>query len=70
MSKLTQTRCIGRGPPLDGWAQAINSNLSGVFHGMQQQTSALLMTSGSTIVNMASLATGVYHPVDGGRLAR
>ena len=30
--------------PLDGWAQVININLSGVFYGMQQQIAAMLKT--------------------------
>ena len=41
--------------PLDGWAQVININLSGVFYGMQQQITAMLKTGGGSIVNMASV---------------
>ncbi len=41
--------------PLDGWAQVININLSGVFYGMQQQIAAMLKTGGGAIVNMASV---------------
>jgi NAD(P)-dependent dehydrogenase (short-subunit alcohol dehydrogenase family) len=41
--------------PLDGWAQVININLSGVFFGMQQQITAMLKTGGGSIVNMASV---------------
>ncbi len=45
--------------PLDGWAQVININLSGVFYGMQQQIAAMLKTGGGSIVNMASLLGAV-----------
>jgi NAD(P)-dependent dehydrogenase (short-subunit alcohol dehydrogenase family) len=45
--------------PLDGWAQVININLSGVFYGMQQQIAAMLKTGGGTIVNMASVLGAV-----------
>ena len=41
--------------PLDGWAQVINVNLSGVFYGMQQQIAAMLKSGGGSIVNMASV---------------
>lgn len=41
--------------PLDGWAQVINTNLSGVFFGMKYQTAAMLRTGGGAIVNMASI---------------
>lgn len=41
--------------PLDGWAQVININLSGVFYGMQAQIAAMLKTGGGAIVNMASV---------------
>jgi NAD(P)-dependent dehydrogenase (short-subunit alcohol dehydrogenase family) len=41
--------------PLDGWAQVININLSGVFYGMQQQIAAMLKSGGGAIVNMASV---------------
>lgn len=41
--------------PLDGWAQVININLSGVFYGMQQQIAAMLKPGGGAIVNMASV---------------
>ncbi len=46
--------------PLDGWAQVININLSGVFYGMKYQIAAMLKTGGGSIVNMASIlgATG------------
>jgi NAD(P)-dependent dehydrogenase (short-subunit alcohol dehydrogenase family) len=45
--------------PLDGWAQVININLSGVFYGMQQQISAMLKNGGGSIVNMASVLGSV-----------
>lgn len=45
--------------PLDGWAQVININLSGVFFGMQQQIAAMLRTGGGAIVNMASVLGAV-----------
>lgn len=45
--------------PLDGWAQVININLSGVFYGMQQQIAAMLKTGGGSIVNMASILGAV-----------
>lgn len=45
--------------PLDGWAQVININLSGVFYGMQHQIAAMLRTGGGAIVNMASILGAV-----------
>ena len=45
--------------PLEGWAQVININLSGVFYGMQQQIAAMLKTGGGSIVNMASVLGAV-----------
>lgn len=45
--------------PLDGWAQVININLSGVFYGMQHQIAAMLKTGGGAIVNMASILGAV-----------
>ena len=45
--------------PLDGWAQVININLSGVFYGMQQQIAAMLRTGGGSIVNVASVLGAV-----------
>ena len=45
--------------PIDGWAQVININLSGVFYGMQQQIAAMLKTGGGSIVNMASVLGAV-----------
>lgn len=45
--------------PLDGWAQVININLSGVFYGMQQQIAAMLKSGGGAIVNMASVLGAV-----------
>lgn len=45
--------------PLDGWAQVINVNLSGVFYGMQQQINAMLRTGSGAIVNVASVLGAV-----------
>lgn len=45
--------------PLDGWAQVININLSGVFYGMQQQINVMLKTGGGAIVNVASVLGAV-----------
>jgi NAD(P)-dependent dehydrogenase (short-subunit alcohol dehydrogenase family) len=45
--------------PLDGWAQVINVNLSGVFYGMQAQIKAMLRTGSGAIVNMASVLGAV-----------
>jgi NAD(P)-dependent dehydrogenase (short-subunit alcohol dehydrogenase family) len=45
--------------PLDGWANVININLSGVFFGMQQQLGAMLKTGGGAIVNIASVLGAV-----------
>jgi NAD(P)-dependent dehydrogenase (short-subunit alcohol dehydrogenase family) len=45
--------------PLEGWAQVININLSGVFYGMQQQIAAMLKTGGGAIVNLASVLGAV-----------
>lgn len=45
--------------PLDGWAEVININLSGVFFGMQQQILAMLKTGGGSIVNIASVLGAV-----------
>ena len=45
--------------PLDGWAQVINLNLSGVFYGMKYQIAAMLKNGGGSIVNMASILGSV-----------
>ncbi len=45
--------------PLEGWAQVINVNLSGVFYGMQQQIKAMLNNDGGSIVNIASVLGAV-----------
>lgn len=45
--------------PLDGWAQVININLSGVFYGMKYQIAAMLKGGGGAIVNMASILGAV-----------
>lgn len=41
--------------PLDGWAQVIGINLSGVFYGMKYQLPAMLKNGGGAIINMASI---------------
>ncbi len=45
--------------PLEDWAHVINTNLSGVFFGMQHQIKAMLKTGGGSIVNMASILGSV-----------
>lgn len=45
--------------PIDGWAQVLNINLSGVFYGMQQQIKAMLKNGGGSIVNIASVLGAV-----------
>lgn len=45
--------------PLDGWAQVIQVNLSGVFYGMKYQIEAMLRTGGGAIVNVASILGAV-----------
>lgn len=45
--------------PLDGWAQVIATNLSGVFYGMKYQVPAMLKNGGGAIVNMASILGAV-----------
>lgn len=45
--------------PLDGWAQVISINLSGVFYGMKYQIAAMLKNGGGSIVNMASILGAV-----------
>lgn len=45
--------------PLDGWAQVININLSGVFYGMKYQIAAMLGNGGGSIINMASILGSV-----------
>jgi NAD(P)-dependent dehydrogenase (short-subunit alcohol dehydrogenase family) len=48
--------------PLDGWAQVIQVNLSGVFYGMQAQIGAMLKTGGGSIINLASVLGAVGGP--------
>ena len=48
--------------PLDGLAQVININLSGVFFGTRAQIAAMLKTGGGSIVNMASVLGAVGGP--------
>lgn len=45
--------------PLDGWAEVINVNLSGVFYGMKYQIPAMLAHGGGSIINMASILGAV-----------
>lgn len=45
--------------PLDGWAQVININLSGVFYGMKYQIAAMLKNGGGSIINVASILGAV-----------
>ena len=45
--------------PLDGWAQVININLSGVFYGMKYQIAAMLKTGGGSVINVASILGAV-----------
>ena len=45
--------------PLDGWAQVININLSGVFYGMKYQIAAMLKNGGGSIINVASILGNV-----------
>ena len=45
--------------PLDGWAQVININLSGVFYGMKYQIAAMLKSGGGAITNVASILGAV-----------
>ena len=48
--------------PLDGWAQVININLSGVFYGMKYQIAAMLQSGGGAIVNNASIVAQIGFP--------
>ncbi|MCB1977955.1 MAG: SDR family NAD(P)-dependent oxidoreductase, partial [Burkholderiaceae bacterium] len=41
--------------PLDGWAQVIGINLSGVFYGMKYQLPTMLKNGGGAIINMAPI---------------
>lgn len=45
--------------PMDGWAQVMGINLSGVFYGMRFQLAAMLQNGGGSIVNMASILGAV-----------
>jgi NAD(P)-dependent dehydrogenase (short-subunit alcohol dehydrogenase family) len=51
--------------PLDGWAQVIGVNLSGVFYSMRAEIPAMLAAGGGAIVNMASIlgSVGFGHAV-------
>ncbi|HKD97524.1 MAG TPA: SDR family NAD(P)-dependent oxidoreductase [Micromonosporaceae bacterium] len=48
--------------PLDGWAQVIGVNLSGVFYSMRAEIPAMLARGGGAIVNMASILGSVGFP--------
>ncbi len=45
--------------PLDGWAQVIEINLSGVFYGMKYKIGAMLKSGGGSIINIASILGSV-----------
>jgi len=48
--------------PLDGWDQVIQTNLSGVFYGMQAQIKAMLPRGSGAIINIASVLGAVAGP--------
>jgi NAD(P)-dependent dehydrogenase (short-subunit alcohol dehydrogenase family) len=48
--------------PLAGWDQVIQTNLSGVFYGMQAQISAMLPRGKGSIINIASVLGAVGGP--------
>jgi NAD(P)-dependent dehydrogenase (short-subunit alcohol dehydrogenase family) len=48
--------------PLDGWDQVIQTNLSGVFYGMQAQINAMLTRGSGAIINIASVLGAVGGP--------
>jgi NAD(P)-dependent dehydrogenase (short-subunit alcohol dehydrogenase family) len=45
--------------PIEGWAQVIGVNLSGVFYCMHAEIAAMLASGGGSIVNMASILGSV-----------
>ena len=45
--------------PLDGWADVISINLTGVFYAMQHEIRAMLKTGGGSIINLASILGAV-----------
>jgi NAD(P)-dependent dehydrogenase (short-subunit alcohol dehydrogenase family) len=45
--------------PLEGWNNVIQTNLTAVFYGMQQQIRAMLATGGGSIVNISSILGAV-----------
>jgi NAD(P)-dependent dehydrogenase (short-subunit alcohol dehydrogenase family) len=49
--------------PLDGWDQVIQTNLSGVFYGMQAQIHAMQQSGNGSIINIASIlgVVGAAH---------
>jgi NAD(P)-dependent dehydrogenase (short-subunit alcohol dehydrogenase family) len=48
--------------PLAGWDQVIQTNLSGVFYGMQAQIAAMLPLGNGSIINIASVLGVVGGP--------
>ena len=48
--------------PLDSWDRVIQTNLSGVFYGMQAQIAAMLPRGQGTIINIASVLGAVGGP--------
>jgi NAD(P)-dependent dehydrogenase (short-subunit alcohol dehydrogenase family) len=48
--------------PLAGWDQVIQTNLSGVFYGMQAQIAAMLPLGKGSIINVASVLGAVGGP--------
>ena len=48
--------------PLAGWNQVIQTNLSGVFYGMQAQIAAMLTQGRGSIINIASVLGAVGGP--------
>ncbi|MFG1609740.1 SDR family NAD(P)-dependent oxidoreductase [Actinoplanes sp. NPDC049265] len=48
--------------PIDGWAQVIGVNLTGVFYCLRAEIQAMLATGGGVIVNMASILGSVGFP--------
>lgn len=45
--------------PLEGWQSVIQTNLTAVFYGMQQQIKAMLTSGGGSIVNVSSILGAV-----------
>jgi NAD(P)-dependent dehydrogenase (short-subunit alcohol dehydrogenase family) len=55
--------------PLDGWADVIGVNLSGVFYCMRAEIPAMLAAGGGSIVNMASILGSVGFARSGAYVA-